>query len=216
MVWQRGNRADYDAWAYTFENGAEWSYDALLPYMERSEAYLQSDFSTPPLAMSSTTHAARCSLESQLAAVHGQTGPVQVSYNSYQTALEQPAAQSLLNALSNISGTTVTANHNPDAGDSVSVPMFGTSRSVSPTTSLRSYAASAYLDDAPGVWERPNLSILTGAMASRILYNGTTANGVEFIVNDTTHAARLYKGGEVILSAGMSDCMLGLRWSHLS
>ncbi|KZV66002.1 GMC oxidoreductase [Peniophora sp. CONT] len=202
MVWQRGNRADYDAWAYTFENGPEWSFDALLPYMERSEAYVQSDLPTPPLAVPPSTPSAQCGLEKQLSTVHGHDGPVQVSYNSYQTALEQPAAQALLHALSNISGTRITANHNPDAGDSVSVPMFGTSRSVSPTTGLRSYAASAYLDDAHGIWERPNLAIMTGATASRIIFDGTTARGVEFIVNATTHVARLADGGEVILSAG--------------
>ncbi|VDB91244.1 unnamed protein product [Peniophora sp. CBMAI 1063] len=202
MVWQRANRADYDAWAYTFENGDEWSFDALRPYMERSEAYLHSELPTPPLTMPHSSLATQHSLESQLSTVHGQEGPVQISYNSYQTALEQPAALSLLRTLSNITGSTVTANHNPDAGDSVSVPAFGTSRSVSPQTGLRSYAASAYLDDAVGVWERPNLAILTGATASRIVLNGTTARGVEFIIGNNTHVVHLANGGEVILSAG--------------
>ena len=211
MVWQRGNRVDYDAWAYTFKNGDEWSFDALLPYLERSESYQRTESLSTTLAMPPFSAITRRNLEDQLSAVHGRDGPVQVSYNSYQTALEQPAAMSLLAALANVSGTTVTANSNPDAGDSASVPMFGTSRSVSPINGLRSYAASAYLDGVSGVWDRPNLAILTGAIASRIVFKGTTAYGVEFIVNSTTYAARLANDGEVILSAGTSRNALTAR-----
>ncbi len=37
LMWVRGNRADYDAWAAAGNPG--WSYDELLPYFRRSEAY---------------------------------------------------------------------------------------------------------------------------------------------------------------------------------
>jgi choline dehydrogenase len=36
MLWYRGNRADYDAWAEAGATG--WGYDDLLPYFRRSEA----------------------------------------------------------------------------------------------------------------------------------------------------------------------------------
>ncbi|GAA2077186.1 GMC family oxidoreductase [Microbacterium hatanonis] len=36
MLWYRGNRADYDAWAAAGATG--WGYDDLLPYFRRSEA----------------------------------------------------------------------------------------------------------------------------------------------------------------------------------
>lgn len=36
MLWYRGNRADYDAWADAGATG--WGFDALLPYFRRSEA----------------------------------------------------------------------------------------------------------------------------------------------------------------------------------
>jgi choline dehydrogenase len=36
MLWYRGNRADYDAWAASGATG--WGYDDLLPYFRRSEA----------------------------------------------------------------------------------------------------------------------------------------------------------------------------------
>ncbi|MCT1883900.1 GMC family oxidoreductase N-terminal domain-containing protein [Dietzia cinnamea] len=36
MLWYRGNRADYDAWADAGATG--WGYDDLLPYFRRSEA----------------------------------------------------------------------------------------------------------------------------------------------------------------------------------
>ena len=37
LVWVRGNRADFDAWA---EQGASgWDYDGVLPYFKRSERF---------------------------------------------------------------------------------------------------------------------------------------------------------------------------------
>ena len=62
----------------------------------------------------------------------------------------------------------------------------------------RSSTARAYLDPARG---RGNLKIITGAAVKRILFDGTTATGIEFSRADgrnvTAHAQR-----EVILSAG--------------
>ncbi len=37
MIYVRGNRADYDSWAY--QGAAGWSYDEVLPYFKRSEDF---------------------------------------------------------------------------------------------------------------------------------------------------------------------------------
>ncbi|KAI0312845.1 hypothetical protein OF83DRAFT_1249877 [Amylostereum chailletii] len=207
MVWQRGSRADYDAWAYAFSNGPGWSFDGLLPYLKLSENFTAPDQRSDPLvppSMLSGTHHNLGTLVDRLDRVHGHGGPTEISYGAYRTALEEPASQALLNALSDNTGTDFPPNPNPDAGSDSSLPFFGTARSVSPRTGLRSYSASAYLDNAGEVWERPGLSIVTGAVVTRIVFEGTVARGVEFISEEDgrKYTAGLAEGGEVILSAG--------------
>lgn len=62
---------------------------------------------------------------------------------------------------------------------------------------LRCSAAKAYLKDAK---KRPNLTIETGALVSRILFNGKRAIGVEFNKDGELREARA--GNEVIVSGG--------------
>ncbi|MBI5128712.1 MAG: GMC family oxidoreductase N-terminal domain-containing protein [Rhodopseudomonas palustris] len=61
----------------------------------------------------------------------------------------------------------------------------------------RSSSASAFLHP---IRHRANLTIVTGAQASRVLFDGTTATGVEWIKDGQTVQARAES--EVILSAG--------------
>jgi choline dehydrogenase len=61
----------------------------------------------------------------------------------------------------------------------------------------RSSAAMAFLYPVMG---RKNLTVRTGAQVSRVLFDGTTATGVEWIEDGTTHEATALK--EVILAAG--------------
>ena len=61
----------------------------------------------------------------------------------------------------------------------------------------RSSAAVAFLRPAQ---HRPNLTVVTGAHTSRVLFDGTTATGVEWRLGDAVH--RTVAEREVILSAG--------------
>jgi choline dehydrogenase len=61
----------------------------------------------------------------------------------------------------------------------------------------RSSAANAYLRPA---MKRPNLQVLTHALATRIVFEGRKAVGVEYTRGGTTHRVRA--GREVILSGG--------------
>jgi choline dehydrogenase-like flavoprotein len=61
----------------------------------------------------------------------------------------------------------------------------------------RSYAATGYL--RPNL-SRPNLKVLTEALATRVLLDGTTATGVEFMHDGKRHSINASK--EVILSGG--------------
>jgi choline dehydrogenase len=61
----------------------------------------------------------------------------------------------------------------------------------------RTSAAGAFLHP---VRNRPNLTVVTGANVARVLFDGTTATGVEWLAGGATHAARADR--EVILAAG--------------
>ncbi|MHC5860838.1 GMC family oxidoreductase [Nostoc sp.] len=64
----------------------------------------------------------------------------------------------------------------------------------------RHSAAAAFL--LP-ILHRPNLTVTTGALVTRLLFEGTHAVGVEYLHEDTLHQVRVNQ--EVILSAGAFD-----------
>ena len=61
----------------------------------------------------------------------------------------------------------------------------------------RANPTTAYLDPAR---TRPNLTVLTGAEATRVLLTGTRATGVEYVQDGATHTTRAER--EVVLCAG--------------
>ena len=65
---------------------------------------------------------------------------------------------------------------------------------INPTNWTRSYSRSAYIDP----YYRPNLHILTDALVSKVVFEGTTAVGVQYGTDLKTVRATK----EVILSAG--------------
>jgi choline dehydrogenase len=64
----------------------------------------------------------------------------------------------------------------------------------------RHSAAAAFLQP---ILQRPNLSVTTGAVVTRLLFEGNRAVGVEYLQEGTLHQAQVNK--EVILSAGAFD-----------
>ncbi len=64
----------------------------------------------------------------------------------------------------------------------------------------RHSAAAAFL--LP-ILQRPNLTVMTGALATRLLFEGTHTVGVEYLHEGTLHQVRV--NSEVILSAGAFD-----------
>ncbi|KAI0052741.1 GMC oxidoreductase [Auriscalpium vulgare] len=189
MVWQRGSRADYDAWGTTFENGEEWNFDALLPFFMRSESWHPPEENAAPLFPSEHLNI------SAVAAFHGTEGPVSVTYNTYLTDLDAPAAQAAVKA------AQVPPNSNPDGGADASMPATGTARTVTPN-GLRHHAAAAYLSTE--VRTRPNLEVLAEATVSRIIFETkkgkTKATAVEYVSGGKTYTVEVRK--EVIMAAG--------------
>ena len=88
-------------------------------------------------------------------------------------------------------GFTRTPDYNGEHQEGISVYQ------ISARNGIRASSATAFLHPAA---RRPNLKVVTGAFATRILFEGSRAAGVEYEVGGETLTARA--GREVILSAG--------------
>jgi choline dehydrogenase-like flavoprotein len=175
MMYVRGHPGDFDAWAAGGATG--WSYDEVLPYFRKSEGLAPSDAVVID------------------APAHNTTGPLGVSVRS-----PVPAAVSDFVEAAVAAGIPRGDYNGRDRGGPAGVASV-----VQSTTrgGKRSSTYQAFLEGEPE--RRPNLAIITGAHATRVVLegnNGTvTATGVEYRTPqgqlDTAHAAK-----EVIMSAG--------------
>jgi choline dehydrogenase-like flavoprotein len=175
MVYVRGHPGDFDSWA---EGGATgWSYIEVLPYFRKSEGLAPSgEVVIDPQA-------------------HNVDGPLGVSVRSPVL----PAARDFVEAA--VAAGIPRGDYNGrDRGGAAGVVSL-----VQSTTrrGKRSSTYQAFLEGEPE--RRPNLTIITGAQATRVIVEGeagqASAGGVEYRTASgerrTAHADK-----EVILSAG--------------
>ena len=175
MMYVRGNPGDFDAWA---EGGATgWSYAEVLPYFKKSEG----------LAPSSDIVVDE--------AAHNTKGPLGVSARDPIL----PAARQFVEAA--VAAGIPKGDYNGrdrGAPDGVASLTQFTTRD-----GRRSSTYQAFLAGEPE--QRPNLTIITGAQATRILLEGdgtrTIATGVEYRTVGGEVAA-VHAAKEVIVSAG--------------
>src|SRR5438874_11237438 len=175
MMYVRGNPGDFDAWA---EGGAHgWSYAEVLPYFKKSEG----------LAPSSDIVVDE--------AAHNTKGPLGVSARDPIL----PAARQFVEAA--VAAGIPKGDYNGRdrrAPDGVASLTQFTTRD-----GRRSSTYEAFLAGEPE--QRPNLTIITGAQATRILLEGdgtrTIATGVEYRTVGGEVAA-VHAAKEVIVSAG--------------
>jgi len=161
MIYIRGQRQDYDAWAA--EGNPGWSFDEVLPYFKRAE------------------HNERGGDE-----LHGSGGPLNVmdlcDPNRHTAAFIEAGRQ---------------AGHaiNPDFNglDQEGIGPY----QVTHRNGERCSAAKAYLTPHRG---RANLHVLTSAQATRILFEGRRAIGVEYRQGGALRQVRAHR--EVLLAAG--------------
>ena len=95
----------------------------------------------------------------------------------------------------------------PDSYNGQPWDTFISTSAINPTNWTCSYSRSAYIDP----YYRPNLHILTNALVSRVLLDGTTVMGVQYGTDLKT-----VKATEVILSAGVIGSPAILLWSGIS
>ncbi|PPQ79176.1 hypothetical protein CVT25_002799 [Psilocybe cyanescens] len=198
MIWSRGkglggtSAMNFYAWikppaedinAFEQLGNPGWNWEDFKKYSKRSETF------HPPTEEATGTLAHTYNLEHR-----GMSGPVQVTISSYFHTLDTLFKETTVNMGLN----TV---QDPYGGD-----INGTwiaSANLNPKDWTRSSSANGYL--FPNI-ERPNLSVLTDAMVSRVILEpkegeqDRTVSGVEFSYKGITYLVKVAK--EVVLSAG--------------
>ncbi len=175
MMYVRGNPGDFDSWAA--EGATGWSYADVLPYFRKSEGLAASEEIVVD------------------AAAHNTTGPLGVSVR--EPIL--PAARQFVEAA--VAAGIPRGDYNGRDRDSPA----GVASLTQYTTrdGRRSSTYQAFLAGEPE--QRPNLKIITGAPATRVLLDTaggrTVATGVEYRTT-AGEAVTLRAAKEVVVCAG--------------
>ncbi|MCF6117194.1 GMC family oxidoreductase N-terminal domain-containing protein [Mesorhizobium muleiense] len=162
MVWIRGAREDFDAWAAAGNPG--WAFDNLLPVFKALE-------------------------DNQAGADQwrGVGGPLHITDCSTSV---HPLTKRYL-AAANQAGLPFNPDFNGAAQEGAGIYQITTKNG------RRMSAARAFLRPA---MKRKNLRVEINALATRILFEGKRAVGIEYLQNGETKTSRA--GREVILSGG--------------
>ncbi|QBQ96247.1 GMC family oxidoreductase [Paraburkholderia pallida] len=165
MIYMRGQREDYDAWArVTGDSG--WSWDAVLPVFRGSEDY-----------------------HGGANAYHGAGGEWRVEKQRLKWKILESFARA---AQEQGIPATDDFNRGDSGGPNGGVGYFD----VNQKRGIRWNTSKAFLRAA---MKRPNLTVVTGALTERVIFEGTRCVGVEYR-GDVAYVARARC--EVILSAG--------------
>ncbi|MFD1558617.1 GMC family oxidoreductase [Paraburkholderia silviterrae] len=165
MIYMRGQREDYDAWArVTGDSG--WSWDSVLPVFRGSEDYYGG-----------------------ANAYHGAGGEWRVEKQRLKWQILESFAQA---AQEQGIPATDDFNRGDSGGPNGGVGYFD----VNQKRGIRWNTSKAFLRAA---MKRPNLTVVTGALTERVIFEGTRCVGVEYR-GDVSYVARARC--EVILSAG--------------
>lgn len=177
MFYHRSDAALYDAWEEL--GAAGWSWKDMLPYFKKSESFSEPD----------AKYAAKHNITWD-ASVHGSSGPVQVSYAPY----DYPGSANFYNGAVSLG---IKPAIEPNNGFAQGV--FRLLRSVDPKTQTRSSARINRFDRNAA---RTNFHILPDTAVSRILFESTSAVGVEFISTMNRAKSTVRASKETILAAG--------------
>lgn len=161
MIYIRGNRVDYDEWAWMGLVG--WGYEDVLPYFRRAEDNERGE-----------------------SYYHGVGGPLTVSDGRSMHPLVGACIEAAVDA-----GVPPTDDHNGLTQEGTGWFQF-TQRN-----GRRCSTAVAYLHPAVA---RGNVEVLTNVLATRVLFEGERAVGVEVLRDNSLEPVRAER--EVIVCAG--------------
>ncbi|MCJ1339800.1 hypothetical protein MMC09_005092 [Bachmanniomyces sp. S44760] len=152
MCWNRGGQDDYNAWESLGNPG--WGWDGLLPYFQKSETY------TP---VPSQEIAQEYSINYN-PAVHGFSGPVQVSYPNYL----YPQSTNFFAGLNYLGVPTEFDQAEGRTAGAAFVPT-----DLDPINQTRSDARRTYYDPYSS---RPNFHVITGQHVTTLLVANSSLN----------------------------------------
>lgn len=169
-----------------------WGWDNMLAAMKKSEHFV------PPTddvlsTLKSGSHNNQI-LEYNKSS-HGSDGNIYASW----PAVEYESVGAFLQSASNVLKLPV--NNDPDNGNNTGP--FLTTSAINPKNWTRSFARSGYLD--PYVY-RPNLFVLTGHQATKILFDDAKpprATGVQYAASKNQQPRTVKAKNEVVVSAGV-------------
>ncbi|GAA5901157.1 hypothetical protein JCM8208_002291 [Rhodotorula glutinis] len=175
----RHSSIEQDSWASLNNDSSVWTWDTLYPYLKKSETW------TPP----SDYHIQEASMILD-ESLHGLDGPVHYSYPGlfYNSTYEWIPTFAALGVDS----------RDPAGGENWGA--FIATSAINPSNWTRSYSKNGYLDQ---INYRTNLVVLTGYQATKIVFDGTTATGVEFSAGAGNETFTVSASQEVVLSTGV-------------
>ncbi|CAE6474994.1 unnamed protein product [Rhizoctonia solani] len=150
MVFDRGSKDEYDAWAKLGNPG--WDWNGFLPSMKAAERFTAVD----PFRINDTHADPHNIYPSQ-----GKNGVVTASFNTWYSDIILPFEASM-------EKLGIPTNYDPDSGNAVGT--FNAATTVNRTTGRRSYSANTYYAYNA---HRPNFVVLTGAQATKINFKDT-------------------------------------------
>ncbi|KAJ7627826.1 alcohol oxidase [Mycena polygramma] len=203
MILGRGHEAEYNAFETLGSPG--WGWKGLLEYFKMSETFgpTAEEISKSQVTFNATAH--------------GSSGPIQRTLPKWISNVQAPFIEGMKSlgipySLDGTSGNNVgiwTSNHSIDS------------------QGVRSSSASAYYEPKKS---SPNLTVITGAQATRILFSSSRdasgnliASGVEYHKDDQLHTvlaaqevlicAGVFKTPQLLELSGMSS-LVSLREDH--
>ncbi|MCV2370668.1 GMC family oxidoreductase [Roseateles oligotrophus] len=178
MIYMRGQRRDYDAWAAATGDPA-WRWEACLPAFKQHENHWRLD---KPEGVNADFKAA-----------HGHGGEWRIERQRLRWDVLDAFAQAAVQA-----GIPATEDFN--AGDNEGVGYF----EVNQRQGLRWNTAKAFL--RPTCYARPNFELWTGSMVQRLklahVDGQLQCQGAEVQTPGGLESVKLNPGGELVLAAG--------------
>ncbi|RPA81150.1 putative oxidoreductase [Ascobolus immersus RN42] len=184
LMWQRGTKADYDAWEALGNPG--WGWDGLLPYFKKVE-----NFAAPEperVAAYNLTYEP---------SVRGTGGPISVSFGAVLPEFNKKFIDSF--------EELGFAKEKDGAGTGDAIGTFWTPTSVDNTSKERSYAKTGYFEPAV---DRENFDALLDTIVTKVItrqnrYGKREVTAVEFATQGGAGERKtITVSREVILSAG--------------
>ncbi|PGH27490.1 hypothetical protein AJ80_00731 [Polytolypa hystricis UAMH7299] len=181
MVMVRGTKEEYDGWAELGGPDSTWNWDGILPYFKKASHF------TPP--NEELAEAFNITWDPN-AWGQDENTRIYASFPTYQNPTMIPMYQ----ALSKLPGVEI-----PLDGAGGNSGLFWNPTSMDPVNFWRSYARTGHYDNIT----RSNYEVITEHKVLKVLFDGTTATGVQFAPrNNLQNALTVKANKEVIIAAG--------------